>query len=377
MKLQVDQFVRRVTAVSLLVTLLLLTPTPLSAANRVFKPALPGYRFNFPRDHASHDEYKTEWWYYTGHLTAEDGGRYGYELTFFRSALDAPQGLQKGSWAAGNIYMAHFAVTDLGKKQFFYQQRLTRPGVDFAGASTREYKVWNKDWRARMDTSGRHLLIANSPEYSINLTLQTDKPPAIQGENGVSQKANCTGCASHYYSFTRLKTTGFIRLGDKRLKVIGSSWMDHEFGSNQLTADQVGWDWFSIQLDDNTEVMLYVMRLKNGGLDPNSSGTLVFANGSTRHLRKADYSIKRTATWRSPNTKAVYPMGWDVEIPSFKANLKIVPELENQELAKKAPSEVTYWEGACTVSGEKNGKPIKGQAYVEMTGYHEMFSKKI
>jgi predicted secreted hydrolase len=350
---------------------------PAVAAGRSYKLALPGYKFNFPIDHASHDEFKTEWWYYTGHLIADDGSKFGYELTFFRSAMDAPKAIRKGSWAADNVFMAHFAVSDLNKRKFFYEQRLTRPGVEFAGASTSELKVWNKGWSAKLDNLQRQSLTANSPEYSLDLKLQAEKPPAIHGTNGVSQKASCTGCASHYYSFTRLKTEGYVTAGGKRLRVTGLSWMDHEFGSNQLTADQVGWDWFSIQLDDRTEIMLYVMRLKNGKQDSNSSGTVIFADGSTKHLRQDEYRIRKTSVWRSPKTNASYPMGWEVSVPSLDADLKITAALQDQELAKRTASEVTYWEGACDVSGRRANKPVAGQAYVEMTGYHELFNKKI
>jgi predicted secreted hydrolase len=371
-------FIRRMCVCLLLVSMLIgALLAPAFCSERQYKLALPGYKFNFPRDHASHDEYRTEWWYYTGHLQGEDGTKYGYELTFFRSALEAPRGLTKGAWAAKNIYLTHFAVSDLSKQKFFYDERLTRPGIGFAGADSNRFKVWNQNWHAGFDNQERHILSAGSPEYAIDLTLQSDKPPAIHGENGVSQKASCTGCASHYYSFTRLKTVGTIRVGTKTIKVTGSSWMDHEFGSNQLTADQIGWDWFSIQLEDQTEVMLYNMRLKNGTIDANSSGTIIAADGSVRHLKKGEYTVTSTGSWRSPQTKGLYPMGWHVTIPSIKAELTISPALENQELAKRTPSQITYWEGACLVKGTEDKKAVLGQAYVEMTGYHEHFGKTL
>lgn len=347
-----------------------------SQAPAKYKLALPGYKYSFPRDHASHDEFKTEWWYYTGHLKAEDGSRYGYELTFFRSAMNPPRAIAKGSWTVNNIYMAHFAVSDLNAKRFYYKEKLTRPGVKFAGSDTTQYSVWNEQWKAGLSGKGQSLQ-ASTPEYAIDLTLDSDKPPAIHGENGVSQKANCVGCASHYYSFTRLNSKGTITINGKRIPVTGLSWMDHEFGSNQLTKDQVGWDWFSIQLDDKSEIMLYVMRLKNGGIDPNSSGTIVASDGTVRHLRKGDYTITPTSKWLSPHTKAEYPLGWKVSIPGAHLAMNIEPSMPDQELAKSSQSNVSYWEGACAVGGTQSGKHISGQAYVEMTGYHEQFREGI
>jgi predicted secreted hydrolase len=349
---------------------------PINALARTFKLALPGYTFSFPRDHASHDEYKTEWWYYTGHLQTDDGKRFGYELTFFRLAMDVPDGIKDMPWNVDNVYMAHFAVSDLSNQRFFHQQRLTRPGLNAAGAEQSRYHVFNENWSAQQ-SGDKQLPTAKSADYAIDLTLTPAKPPVIHGENGVSQKAACRGCASHYYSFTRLLTDGYITAQGKRLHVTGVTWMDHEFGSNQLTPEQVGWDWFSIQLDDQTEIMLYVMRLKKNSLDPHSSGTFIDAHGSAEHLNLADYSIEQTASWRSPATGGVYPMGWHVRIPKRKLDITIAPELKDQELVKQSDRDVTYWEGACRVNGTNNGKDISGQAYVEMTGYAAAFSKNI
>lgn len=343
---------------------------------RVWKQALPGYQFSFPRDHASHEEYKTEWWYYTGHLHADDGTTYGYELTFFRIGMDVPDGVKDSPWTVDDAYMAHFAVSDFAKPQFFHKQRLTRSGVNFAGAQQGSYEVWNQNWRVKRMGDVQQLK-ANSSEYQLDLNLTSQKKPTEHGENGVSQKAGCVGCASHYYSLTRMITEGTIRVGAKTKRVRGLTWMDHEFGSNQLTKEQVGWDWFSLQLDDETELMLYVMRRKDGSLDPHSSGTFVERNGSTQHLALSDYTIKSDGTWKSPASKATYPMGWRVKIPSRNLELRISTTMPQQELATESGRDVTYWEGACTVEGTAGGKAIKGQAYVEMTGYASAFSQDI
>jgi predicted secreted hydrolase len=347
-----------------------------AAAYGAWQLALPGYKFEFPRDYASHDRYKTEWWYYTGHLIADDGSRYGYELTFFRLGMDVADGVENSPWSVHDAYLAHFAVSDIGRQRFFHAQRLTRGGTKFAGAEANAYHVWNENWSGRASQGDQQLKAASS-EYRINLNLHSDKPAVIHGENGVSQKAACVGCASHYYSFTRFITDGELVAHGKRMHVKGNSWMDHEFGSNQLTADQVGWDWFSIQLDDQTELMLYAMRRRGGGLDEHSSGTFVSTDGSSTHLQLADYRIKPTGSWHSNVSGATYPMGWQVEIPSRQLSLTISPQMQNQELNKQSQRDVTYWEGACDVGGTRDGKPISGQAYVELTGYASAFSKNI
>lgn len=344
----------------------------------MFKLALPGYVIKFPQDHYSHPDYKTEWWYYTGHLRGEDGTRYGYELTFFRSAMETPRPVKAGSqWAVRDAYLAHFAVSDLNEKRFFHTERLNRAGVGFAGADEHKFDVWNQNWHVMLLADGKQKLIANDPNYSIELTLISKKPPALHGLNGLSQKASCRGCASYYYSMTRLDSVGTIKHSGKSTSVKGITWMDHEFGSNQLTAEQVGWDWFSVQLDDNSELMLYLMRRRDGTYDPTSSGTIIRSDGTTQHLRLQDYAVKATGSWKSTHSTATYPMGWKISIPSTGAELEIRPEMQDQELARGSDNDVTYWEGTCTVQGNIKGKPIAGEAYVEMTGYAENFSKRI
>jgi predicted secreted hydrolase len=359
------------------ILLLLAQPIVSAAVERKFALALPGYKYSFPRDHGSHDEYKTEWWYYTGHLKADDGGTYGYELTFFRLGSDVADAVDKGPWNIDNLYLAHFAVSDIPEGKFFNVQELSRSGKGFAGASNENYNVWLRNWSAKLDTRDRQLLKATSGVLALDLVLTPDKPPVIHGIGGVSQKASCYGCASHYYSMTRLLTEGTLTVDGKARHVKGLSWMDHEFGSNQLTDQQVGWDWFSIQLDDKTELMLYRMRLKNGKADPNSSGTFVAVDSSSHHLLNDGFVIKSTSEWKSPATGATYPMGWLISVPGEKLELEIKPQMLDQELVKHGAGGTTYWEGACTVKGTRDGKQISGSAYVEMTGYAQRFSEKI
>jgi predicted secreted hydrolase len=345
--------------------------------NKKFESALPGYHYQFPQDHGAHPRYKTEWWYYTGHLKTGSGKTFGYQLTFFRSATDRTYPLARPTaWELSSFYPAHFAVSDISNQKFYFQERLNRGNLQLAGAETKVYSVWNENWSAKQVGKG-FLLEASSPEYLLHLNLESVKPPVIHGEGGISQKGACVGCASHYYSLTRLKTEGVLTLHGVSTPVTGVSWMDHEFGSNQLEAQQVGWDWFSLQLDNNTELMLYVMRLKNGQWDPHSSGTWVDAMGNSKHLTVKDFKITSTGKWKSPTTGGTYPMGWHLEIPGEKIDLNVTPSFEAQELKAVKSTRVTYWEGASTVKGWVQGKPVNGQGYVEMTGYAQAFRQKI
>lgn len=339
-----------------------------------FKQAKAGYRFEFPRDHGSHPDFRTEWWYYTGHLRAKDGRMFGFELTFFRRAIP-PEDVktQPSQWSITQLYFAHFAVTDLANSRFRFAEKVSRAGLEKAGADESRLRVWIDDWRAEMPavSSGPHSLVAKTDTFAVSLTLQPAKPPVVHGFDGTSRKGAAEGQASHYYSFTRLATTGTVIIGADRFEVTGLSWMDHEFSSTDLSSDLVGWDWFSLQLTDDSELMLYRMRRNDGSSDPASSGTVIPPDGRARHLPVHDFTITSTATWTSPKSKAVYPARWRVTVPSLDLTLEVTPVLADQELQTGGSAAVTYWEGAVSVSGTKRGRPIGGQGYVELTGYAE------
>jgi predicted secreted hydrolase len=355
-----------------------------------YKKALPGYVYQFPRDHYSHPDYKTEWWYVTGHLKDTNNHPYGYELTFFRVGTDATATHRKafkGSpWALDTVYLAHAALTDEDAdtaNQFSHATQLLRPGEGQAGSGAvgckQPFKVWAKNWylsqqpRSAKSSSSTFTMAANFPsKKSLRLTLTSTLPPIIHGIKGVSQKAACVGCASHYYSYTRMKAEGTVASassGGKAVPVTGTAWMDHEFGSNQLQANQVGWDWFALQLENHQDVMLYQMRLASGKRDPHSSGTIVAPTGKSTHLMAKDFIITPVTWWQSPTTQANYPAQWRVQVPQQQLDVTITPVVTNQELGNKASAEGAYWEGKCTVKGTQYGKPITGQAYVELTGY--------
>lgn len=326
---------------------------------------------SFPADFGPHPNYQTEWWYYTGNLETADGRHFGYELTFFRSALlpadQAPE--RTSNWAANQIYMAHFTLTDVEGETFQAFERFARGSAGLAGAQADPYQVWLEDWRVEQTGENTYRLTAANEAIELDLELHDAKGPILQGIDGYSQKGPEPGNASYYYSETRLETEGQIEVGNETFAVSGLSWKDHEYSTAVLSAGQVGWDWFSIQLDDGYELMLYQIRQADGSVDPFSSGTLIAPDGSTQPLSLADFVITPQSSWHSPHSGADYPMGWHISIPSYDLELDLDAYLEDQELNLT----VIYWEGAVQISGSHDGRLVRGVGYVEMTGYAEPF----
>ena len=280
-----------------------------------YQLALPGRKITFPEDHYSHPNFKTEWWYYTGHLESESGKRYGYQVTFFRFGLRDRQNEAKEKPQFSELYMAHFALSDINAKEFRYRERINRGYNGKAGAATDRYLVWNEDWKVEGDHND-HKIRVNDRGTELQLNLKSLKLPVLHGSNGLSQKAAGQGRASYYYSLTRMQTEGVLKVDGKADKVRGLSWMDHEFGSNQLGQDQVGWDWFSIQLDDQTELMLYLMRRKDGTVDPYLEWHFSECEWFDSASRSQRLSGRSVARWKSPTSGANYPMKWKVTIPT-------------------------------------------------------------
>lgn len=332
-----------------------------------WREAEPGYQYSFPRDHASHEPYAIEWWYYTGNLATKEGRRFGYQLTFFRVGV-AREPLNASRWALRNLYMAHFAISDIEQESFHSSERLNRAGVGWAGAETATYRVWNEDWEARLD--GRdHVLSARDGDNQLTLRLAPLKPEVIHGQSGISQKGPSEGNASHYYSLTRLQTAGRLVVGGLAFDVEGSSWMDHEFGTSFLEEEQVGWDWFSIQLDDGRDLMLFEIRRRDGSVDPRSSATLIEADGRATHVPFGEFSLAAGQTWRSSKSPATYPLSWAIDMPRHGLRLNVKAAFEDQELRTTDSTGVTYWEGSVAAEGAAGGKRVRGLGYLEMTGY--------
>jgi len=339
--------------------------TPAAAPS--WREASAGYQFQFPRDHASHPEFKIEWWYYTGNVQTSGGRRFGYQVTFFRVGVD-PAPANPSAWAVRDLYMAHLAVSDPAGTRYRFDEKLTRGGPGLSGAATDTFKVWNEDWTAGLDAQGRHVISARSGNAGVDLVLSEGKGPVINGIGGISQKGAQAGNASHYYSLTRMPTTGTISVDGERFDVTGESWMDHEFGTSFLEREQQGWDWLSLQLSDQRELMIYQLRRADGSRDPRSSGTIVDAQGRTSHLAAADFTLTPSGqTFRAPSG-ASYPSGWTIVVPGQQLSLSVSTPLQNQELATRGAG-VAYWEGLVDVAGTSRGTRIQGRGYLEMTGY--------
>lgn len=348
--------------------------TALSGGNNEgFARAYDVRAWRFPADHAAHPEFQTEWWYNTGNLRTADGRHFGFHFTIFRRALTPDMPMRESEWATNQVYFADLAIADVQAGRFIYRERFARGAAGLAGAVADPLsgvRIWIEDWSVTgtdPEASALHLRAAEGP-IGLDLIARKTRPPTLQGDRGLSIKSAEPGNASYYYSLTRLETAGTITIEGETFEVSGNSWMDHEFSTSVLGADAVGWDWFSLQLDNNRELMLFQIRLAAGGLEVTSHGTLIESDGSTVHLSLEDYAIEPLGSWTSPHTGAVYPAGWRLTIaaPTGPLNLEVWPLLSDQELN----TTTAYWEGASRITGTDNGAPVAGFGYVELTGYN-------
>lgn len=337
-----------------------------------FREAMPGYKYEFPRDYFNHPDFQTEWWYYTGNLKSADGRAFGFELTFFRFGATR-ENTQPSDWAVNDVYMAHLALSDIDGQHFYHRERLNRAGPGIAGVNAAAGRIWNGNWQIELTGERQHLR-AVSDHFSLDFKLSTTKPPVIHGMEGVSQKSSGAGRASHYISLTRLAISGAIELNGASVPIEGTAWMDHEFFTQQLDSNQTGWDWLSLQLDDNTELMLFRIRRKDGSIDPYSSGTYIDAAGKATHLERKDFDLEPGGeTWTSPFSSAVYPIHWHVSVAPLRLVLEVTTPLKQQEISSNIRFAPSYWEGAIRLKGDRAGAPTAGVGYLEMTGYDTPF----
>lgn len=329
--------------------------------------ALPGWRYEFPRDHHTHEGFKTEWWYFTGNLRGKDGAEFGYQLTFFRQGIrpDAPEDA-RSPFVVRDIALAHFAISDLKTGRYHHRQKLLRADGSEAGFSAGNRLAWTRGWWLELRGDGRFALHADDNDFALQLELLSEKPPVFHGSDGISRKAEGEGRASHYYSFTRLRTTGTLTLDGREQAVEGWSWYDHEWATNQLAATQTGWDWFSLQFEDGTDLMLFQIRTTGGGRDPYSSGTWVERDGTTRPIKNSDFELTAAEWWRSRETGGEYPIAWNISIPKLQLDLHVRARQPAQEFVAEP---ISYWEGAVEAKGTRDGQPVAARGYLEMTGY--------
>jgi predicted secreted hydrolase len=332
-----------------------------------FARALRPRPFRLPEDHGPHFEFQTEWWYYTGNLTADDGAHFGFQLTFFRRGLSPTPPPDGPGLATNQIYAAHFAIADAGSLRHRFFERSSRGAAGLAGALGSPFRVWLEDWQAEGTNSdgSRVHLTARDGEATLDLELRAQKVLVAHGDRGLSAKSDAPGNASYYLGYTRLAAKGQIGVGRATRAVQGEAWFDHEWSTSALGPGAVGWDWFSLQLDDGRELMLYFIRRADGSRESASEGTLVARDGIARRLSAKDIAVEVVSHWKSPVTKAEYPSGWRLRLPSEDLALDIVPWLASQEMR----TSFAYWEGAVRVEGKSHGEAVHGNGYVELTGY--------
>ena len=332
-----------------------------------FQQAIAPKLLNFPEDLGSHDDYQTEWWYYTGNLETHEGRDFGYQLTFFRRAL-TPETIavkKPSAWRSPQVYFAHFTMSDIEGNKFYPHERFSRAGAKLAGAESIPYHVWLEDWSATEIEPGKVRLIAKADDVSLDLILNETLPPVLQGDRGYSRKGAEVGNASYYYSIVQQQTEGIITVADKSFEVIGLTWKDHEYSTSALSPGTVGWDWFSLQLNDGSALMLYGLRQENGEITAFSSGKYISATGKTQTMSRDDWKINVLNTWHSPESQADYPSQWHIEIPKLSLTLDGKPLMANQELNVSR----TYWEGAVSFTGNHKNHPVTAKGYIEMSGY--------
>ncbi|NLI83492.1 MAG: carotenoid 1,2-hydratase [Deltaproteobacteria bacterium] len=332
-------------------------------------------RLQFPQDHGEHPGFQTEWWYYTGNVRSASGERFGFQLTFFRRQI-APSSERDrwphpaSAWRTQQVYVAHAALSELTAGRFHQGEAVSRGAVGLAGVkqAAGETRVFLGNWETRI-TGESHQLTAFTPDFDLHLNLAPHKPPVLHGDAGYSLKGSTPEKASCYYSFTRMGVSGSLKVAGRVIPVSGSAWMDHEFSSAPLEAVYVGWDWFSLQLDDDTELMLYCMRKKDGSFGIPSSGTFVDASGKSTRLRRDDFQVDSLDSWKSPHSGATYPSRWRLRVHPLQADLEVESNLSDQELRTGESTQVTYWEGSVSGRGTRLEKPVEVTGYVELTGY--------
>ncbi|MFK7957025.1 MAG: lipocalin-like domain-containing protein [Lysobacterales bacterium] len=341
-----------------------------------FSRAVAVQPLRFPMDHGAHPDYQTEWWYFTGHVSSNDlptQRNFGYQLTFFRQALTpqepATEPLAKGdqtpSWAASQLFLAHFAISDLDRGTFYHAQRLTRGSAGQGEAAEGQMAVRVEDWQVTWE--GSHIVLrAKDHQHGIGLKLNPLSAIIPQGDRGLSTKGAGVGNASYYYSIPELETRGTLEVGSETFSVQGDSWLDREWSTSVLEPGQAGWDWFSLNLQQGRYLMLFQLRDADGNPDQFSAGTLVDSDQVTK-LNASDFTLAGDKPWRSPHSGALYPLRWQINLPGQELSLTVSALMQDQEINQT----FRYWEGAVSAQGQWRGNAVQARGYLEMTGYDD------
>ncbi|MGH8297931.1 MAG: lipocalin-like domain-containing protein [Steroidobacteraceae bacterium] len=351
-----------------------------------YAQALAPRPLEFPADQGPHPDFRQEWWYVTGNLDSAAGERFGFELTIFRFALappaprsasvSPPPGGEGSRWRTRQIYLGHFAVTDVARHRFRFAVKVSRGALGLAGAQASPFRVWVGNWQIgeiaahgrvatdAMAAGAAWRLQAAGQDYALSLTARPLMPPVLNGEHGLSRKSGEPGNATYYYSIPRIAVRGTLVRDGRPLQVHGLAWLDREWGSGSLGPQETGWDWFGLQLGDGSSLMFYSLRDRDGAEDPYSAGTWVDPEGRARPLARDDVRIAVLKHWTDAGG-ARYPSRWRLVAPALGLDLTVRPVLADQELVTSP----RYWEGAVDVSGSRAGQPIAGRGYVELVGY--------
>ncbi len=327
---------------------------------RAFEPR----PLRFPQDHGAHPEYATEWWYFTGNLQTDSGRRFGYQFTLFRVGLRPGEPADDSAWRTRQVYIGHLAISDAAEAQHHSAERLARAAAGLAGNQLIPFEVWLGPWSLRADAAFSRLEIeAETDAIGLALKLQASASPLVlQGEQGLSRKSAAPGNASFYYSLTRLPTRGELRIGETRYMVTGNSWMDREWSSSALDRDQVGWDWFALQLEDGRDLMYYQLRDSAGMAGAFSRGSLVGSDGEVKTLSPGQVKLTPLRHWQAGDGTE-YPVAWRLQVSEPSLDFEVQAMFDDQRMEHS----VRYWEGAVDVSGSHTGR-----GYLELSGYTAM-----
>lgn len=324
--------------------------------------ALPERRLEFPRDFGSHPDLHTEWWYITGHAKTQGGREFGFQVTFFRSRVEATQHM-RSAFAAKHLVFAHAAVTDLEGRVLLHDQRIARAGFGVAEAGTSDTDVRIRDW-SLVRENGIYVARIPGGEFALDLRFAPTQPVLLQGHAGLSRKGPDAAQASYYYSEPQLKAQGRLTLGQQALDVAGAAWLDHEWSDALMHPEAVGWDWIGMNLDDGSALTAFRLR-RGDGSALWAGGSFRLRDGAARIFGNDEVRFEGRKTWDSPRTQAKYPTQWRLQTPA--GNFEVRALLNDQELDSRGSTGGVYWEGLSDLL-DAQGRRV-GRGYLEMTGY--------
>lgn len=331
-------------------------------------PAMRELRpLRFPRDFGSHADWRTEWWYITGHAQAPDAGgsrTFGFQVTFFRSRIDEAQAL-RSAFAARQLVFAHAALTDLKGKRLLHDQRIARAGMGVAAASESDTDIRLRDWSLKRQPDGRYAARVPANGFSLELDFTPTQPVLLQGDDGLSRKGAGPGESSYYYSEPQLKVSGRVALDERHfVPTEGRAWLDHEWSETIMSPQAVGWDWIGMNLHDGGSLTAFQLR-DQAGKPVWAGGSWRDGSGRLRVFTQDEVRFEPLRRWTSPSSQASYPVEWKLDTPAGRFGIKTL--LDNQELDSRGSTGTIYWEGLSELQDER-GQPV-GRGYLEMTGY--------